>query len=1163
MGFDLTPSQKKARDGKGSLLVAAAAGSGKTRVLTERVIKLITAENNPVPADKLLIVTFTNSAAFEMRSRIENALLEVINNCDPNKTDDLLKQYNRLDSADISTIDSFCINIVRENFEECGIDQNFKVSNGAEMSDVVDGILSQIIDAEFEKKEKSFVDLLQFLDCEKDDEILRNTIKDIYNKTTTVPFPEKYLFDLKKPFNQEFKQGHIWFDAGLVEAQKVLDDCFSFIDNMEDIASYSSKENINVSGEINALRDYFDNIYNCIKNKNWDSAFESVSLDFPQTLTIKKPDQPLILYKNFRDVVKKKDGIIKPLRNIFNSTTEQMNEFLNFVSDAIDKLIEMVKEYSDKIFEAFCENNTLAFYQTEQLAVKLLCDFDDSGNIVYSDIARHYIGKYDYVMVDEYQDVNDLQQLMFEILSDNQKNLFVVGDVKQSIYKFRGSNPKNFLNKKNEYLPFDTASEEDKRKVILSENFRSRKCVCDFVNYVFDKLMKKDTGGIVYDEEEILNPAAKFPESDDESTDVVVINDFNSDEDDYYTEAEAIAEYIRDIISSKKQISRGDETSPIKYGDICVLFPNQKNATTLVKTLKSYDIPVSFNSDEYCNSPEISLVLALLNVINNPLNNVDLLTVLMSPLFSFTPDDIVLLRESDKKGNLYRSVVVSAKNGNEKSEYFLKTINGFKKKSLVMPLSGFINYLIYETEIFSIISSLDNSNYRRKNIYYLVNLAKEYTGMGIGGFVDYVRSLPEQTFAFTDNDSNSVKIMTMHKSKGLQFPVCILSDISHQFNENDQKGKIILSDNYGFTLRPFCEDTHSYIDNIGIEVAKINNRAENIAERIRLLYVAMTRAQEKLAIFVRIPKKTNLSTLAERVITGELPTYFIKNVHSLGILVLYVALMHPDGKALRDLSGEDVSPVRSNSRMNLQIYDYKERDFKVLQSPEEDLCENPELSAMIKSNINYEYPNSALTRILAKTSVSALVHSDIDDEYSFTDRPAFMNAGGLSASEKGTAIHKIMQFIDFSEKTDVESEIERLIEWKYITEKEGRIADIEKINAFFQSNLYLRILKSAGVFREMKFLTEINAGEVYDVPDNLSDKKIIVQGAVDLLFVENGQIVIVDFKTDRLDDPAKFAELYAEQLNLYSVACSKKFNLPVKENIIYSFNLSKEINLKS
>lgn len=1161
MPFDLTPSQEKARDAKGSVLVAAAAGSGKTRVLTERVIKLLSDETNPVPADKLLIVTFTNSAAFEMRSRIENALIDVINNCEPDKVDKLIEQFNRLDNADISTIDSFCINIVRDNFEECGVDQNFKASNGDEMSDVVEGILSQIIDAEFEKKEESFTRLLEFLDCEKDDKNLRETVKNIYKKCTTVPFPEKYLSDLKKPFNEEFKPGHIWFDAALAEAENILNDCLSFVDAMDDISANISDTKGNISAEVDSLRNYFNNINTCIAEKDWDGICGFVVSDFPRTLTISNTDPIVEEYKFYRATLKDKKGPIKSLRSIFNSTVEQTNDFINLVSDSVSKLIEIVKEYYDKIFETFCENNTLAFYHTEQLAVKLLCEKDDAGNIIYSDIARRYIAKYDHVMVDEYQDVNDLQQLMFEVLSDNQKNLFVVGDVKQSIYRFRGSNPKNFLNKKNEYLPFDTADDNEKRKVILSENFRSRKCICDFVNFVFEKLMKKETGGIVYDDEEILNPGADFPDSKDETTDVIVINDFLGDEDDYYTEAEAIAEYISDIISSKKQIKNGDETSSVKYGDICVLFPNKDNATTLVKKLKSYGIPVSFNSDDYCNSPEISLILAMLSVVDNPLNNVDLLTVLMSPLFSFTPDDIVLLRQEEKKGNLYRAVLLSAKNGNKKAGLFLENLNRLKKKSLIMSLSGFINYLVYETEIYSVISSLDNGNYRRKNIYFLVNIAKEYNGIGLGGFVNYVRSLPEQTFAFTDNDSNSVKIMTMHKSKGLQFPVCILSDISRQFNENDQKGKTVLADEYGFALMPFCEETFSYIDNVGIQVAKINNKSENVAERIRLLYVAMTRAQEKLAIFVRTPKKTSLSTIASRVASGTLSPYFIKNAHSLGTLLLYVALLHPDAKALRDLSGVDIPTIPSDSNMNLQIYEHKKPVISPEKTVDADVLQNQKFSALIKRNIDYQYPDGALTRILAKTSVSAIAHSGIDEEYSFSERPAFMNSGGISASEKGTAIHKIMQYIEFSKADDIEGEIERLIEWKYITEKEGHIADVKKITAFFQSELFLRILKSQAYYREMKFLTEVNAGEVYDVSVDLFDKKVIVQGAVDLLFVEDNKIVIVDFKTDRVEDSDTLVERYSEQLRLYSVACSKKFKMPVKEKIIYSFNLSKEIKL--
>ncbi|MBO4468649.1 MAG: PD-(D/E)XK nuclease family protein, partial [Clostridia bacterium] len=513
--------------------------------------------------------------------------------------------------------------------------------------------------------------------------------------------------------------------------------------------------------------------------------------------------------------------------------------------------------------------------------------------------------------------------------------------------------------------------------------------------------------------------------------------------------------------------------------------------------------------------------------------------------------------------DLYRAVLTGAKCGDNKCNDFIERIRLFKQKSIVMPVSQFINYLVYDTEIFSIISSLDNSNHRRKNVYFLLNLAKNSTDNGIGAFVELIRSLPDDTFATTDNDDASVKIMTMHKSKGLQFPICIVANLSKEFNTDDFKGKYMMSDKYGFTFKPYIEDNNAFLENCGIELAKIEERTEFIAERIRLLYVALTRAEEKLVLVTGLVKKPGISSIAEKLIGGTFSPYNVNRSHSFGQMVLSVCLMHPDADKLRELAGVDLPCLPTKSKLNVIICDGCDDETKSDDAPEFVPEEKSDLIEMIRRNIAYQYPNEKLSGILAKTSVSALSHSSVENEYSFTDRPSFMNEDGISAPERGTAVHKIMQFIDFTPDIDIESEIERLVEWRFITEKEGEIADRRKLKAFFDSALYQRVLRSSDIKREMRFLTEIKAGEIGDVPPEFYDKQVIVQGAVDLLFFEDDGIVIVDFKTDRVDDPEKLRELYSEQLKLYATACSKKFERPVKELIIYSFALSKEIKLQS
>ncbi|MBR3300234.1 MAG: UvrD-helicase domain-containing protein, partial [Clostridia bacterium] len=894
----------------GGILVSAAAGSGKTSVLTERVIRKLTDEKSKVSADKLLIVTFTNAAALEMRTRIENALLAKI--AETPNNDNLIEQYNLLASSDISTIDSFCINIVRENFEDCGVDQNFTVTDGSDLTDLKEGILSELIDQKFDSKDPVFRELLSILNCEDNDNNLREIVKEIYKKSTTIPFPEKYLSELVEPYSNGFDSNHIWFKDAFDFARSGLEEAREYLDQIYELGATVKANPDKLQEEIDHFKWFYDQLEQCLKNSDWDGVSSlAISYEHP-TARILDNSETGVKYKYCREQLSE---YFKELKYYFPYPIKEIDETVKAVNPPLSMLFDMVREYSEKIFETFVENNTLTFYHTEQLALKLLCKVADNGDVSRTQIAEDYISRYDEVMVDEYQDVNDLQELMFSILSDDCKKLFAVGDIKQSIYRFRGSNPKNFLKKKNDYNPFDLYNSQNKQKIILSENFRSRKCICDFVNFVFEKLLTTETGGIVYNEEEVLNFAAKYYiEKNDESTDLIVVNTDSDSEDKYEVEANAIAGYIKELVLSEKMIKDGDGEKPVTFGDICILLESKSKAPTIVKSLKNHGIPVSYNSDDYCKTAEISLVLSLLSVIDNPLNNVDLLTVLLSPIFSFTPDDIVLMRKYERYGDLYRAVLLASKNGDKKCVNFIERINELKKKRMIMPFSRFLTYLVYDTEIFAVISSLDNSHYRRKNIYTLISYANSFSGNGIGEFVSHIRSLDNDAFAIVDNDINSVKIMTMHKSKGLQFPVCILANLSKRFNKDDMQGSYILSEKYGFTFKPFDDDQYEYIESVGNELAKRFENDGFIAERIRLLYVAMTRAEEKLVLVTALPGKDTFSKMAASLTSGKIPTKSILRSGSLAQFVLMACLMHPDAGALRSLSGIDVPVVPTESR---------------------------------------------------------------------------------------------------------------------------------------------------------------------------------------------------------------------------------------------------------
>ena len=1154
-----TDSQQSAIDAKCPILVSAAAGSGKTAVLTERVIKKLTGDS-PIDADKLLIVTFTNAAAFEMRSRIEKRLFEECAKSPGNKA--LMRQRHLIGSADICTIDSFCINLVRENFEKCGVEPNFKVSDGSDMKAVCNSVLTQIIDENVLENRELYGGLLELLGCEYDDGELKSIIEELYLFSRQIPFPQRFLDNLLLPYRLEFNSSHPWYIAAKDLAENYIK---AMSDNLSDMADCINDMSVNADkcdGYVKRLGILLFELRDSFDNFNWDS-FRNKLLEFTVDKIIigSKDGKAGEDFKSFRkDMISNLDT----LKALFSDSGETIEQNNKKILPLVECLVFLINEYDKKCFEEFKSENKLTFYHTEQLALNVLCSLNEDGEISLNSEAESYLSRYEEVMVDEFQDVNDLQNLLFKILSGSNEKLFVVGDIKQSIYRFRGSNLLNFLSKKKTYIPIENAKENEPKKIILSDNFRSRKGICDFINFLFSRVMTNQTGEIVYGEEERLNPAAEYPESDDTETEVLLIDKNEADDDTLFGyEAQAIANYISGLISDKYQVSVDKETTrDIEYGDICILLDKVSGkAPILAKKLLESGIPTAYSNETFCETPEISLMLSLLSVLDNPSRDVELLTVLMSPLFGFTPDDMASMRADFKNDNIYAAVVGSAEKGNIKAQNFLESINKFRLDMALLPLSKLVYKLIYDTGLLGFVSAMPNGKRRSSNLISLTRLSKEFDRSTPTQFVDYVRQLPESSFKSDTGGSGFVRIMSMHKSKGLQFPVCILSDLFSKINNADSISRIVYKENLGIGFKYFDEAEKVYVENLGRKVIAKKIYEENNEEKMRLLYVAMTRAKEKLVLVCSPSNIENtLKRISNNLKDGTIRPEFVKSVTYLGDIVLAGCLLHPFGEPLRNAADLSITTASTQGRILVKITDCTVIEPK----PEENAVyeADTDIAKQIENNISFVYPFKGLSEIEAKTSVSAVAKGNEAREFYFSDRPRFMNELGLSSAQRGTAMHSIMQFIKFSENIDVKAEIERLVEWQYITEEQGNCADIDKLNDFFKSKLYSRILRAKSVKREMRFLTELPAKRIDpNVDKDFENSKVIVQGAVDLLFEEEDYIVVVDFKTDRVTSEATLANLYREQLEIYGKACETIYKKPVKEKIIYSFYLGKIIPL--
>ena len=1225
MAFNPTPMQEKAIKESGNILVSAAAGSGKTAVLVERVIYLI--KEKGINVDKLLIVTFTNAAAAEMRSRIEKRIHEEIQATDDaEQLERLQEQKYLLQKADICTIDSFCINLVRKNFEKCGVQPDFAVGDLSQQVDICTKVMSALLDEYLKNPTKDFTHLLELTGCEYDAANLTDIIKKLYEHSQLLTSPDNFIKNLSQPYETVFDKGHPWYDMAFDVAKNRLQAAKK---TAQILKSISPNENYEECAE--KIIKKINDLDNALSKKDWDGFLNEYGelTKFPSSPSLSKKDPEYEKKKKdhekFRDTKSEITALLREkIKPLFRPRNDIQNELNNDCS-AVKLLVEMVIKYKERLFEALQAKNEYTFSDIEQMAFNLICEEKD-GEFVIRDEAKDLCEYYYEVLVDEFQDVNNLQDELFNKLSNNEEKLFVVGDVKQSIYGFRGSNPENFLLKKNRYIDIAEAQETDSKKIILSDNFRSHSCVCNAVNFFFSKLLAGQCSDIIYDEHEYLNAHDEnFLENHVVATDVLLIDksndvlestdEFSEDEtleetkplsektekvecDRLELEARRVAEYIRSVMNEGNIISdeiTEDENGnriekqrilrKAQYKDFAVLLATVSGkADKFVDALDELGIPVALGGDAFMTSREISTVMSLLQVIDNPRRDVQLLDVMMSSVGAFDAEEIAQIKINYKSDSLYSSVIMCSSNSDgstaeltQKALNFIQKLSKLRREAAVLSVDRLISRIIHSDDILNIMSSLDGGNIRRANLFSLIKYAKEFEARydsGIYGFIRYMNALPESSFkGVNTSGENAVKIMSMHGSKGLQFPVCIVANLGGEFNKDDYSSSILFKENKGIAFRYYNEATKEETESIGRIILSDSARAKNIEERLRLLYVAMTRAIDKLCVVCsdnNLNKK--LQNLAEQIdddaAAPNINAAFLRNSTNMAAWILSCALIHPDGKDLRDRVSAKLEPVADVSRLNIILSNSKtfsktvdDSDSHKLNSGSDDknLKDKNEIINQIKENTEWTYPYEELRRLQAKASVSRLVHSAEDDRYAFESKPAFMLGEKLAGAARGSAMHHVMQYINFAEHVDVAAEIERLVESKYITKQEANSVDTAAISAFFDSDVYKRIKRSGDKYRrEMRFLSEIPANQIDSTVT--ASANIIVQGAVDLCFEEDDGVVVLDFKTDRVKDMSELVKTYGEQLEIYSMAAKKIFGKPVKENIIYSFHLGKSIS---
>lgn len=1170
MPIKLTRQQQQAIETNGNILVAAAAGSGKTAVLVERVIKKLCSKEEAVSADRLLIVTFTNAAAAEMRGRIEKRLDE---ECRKHPEDTgLLLQKHLLSSAKICTIDSFCIDLVRENFEKAGVSPDFTVSDGFSLRSINERVISDIVNRYLNEKNPIFMELLDIIGAEFDERKFVEFVLSVYEYSRQLPFPEKWFDSLPEYYGcGEFTEQNPWRKYALKRAKQTVKAQQRCIANAVDLVTVNEKAAdkylpcfINASEILNALAEVCE-------TEDWDAITEEINSFFLPTLPRVNGVSDIPEVKAAKDIYDYlRTKAIEPLCKLFYADSDFINSQFKKLYSPLKMLSQILKEFDKAVFEAYKEENTFTFHNTEHLALNFLCEECD-GVIKVRSGAEEFLDRFDEVCVDEYQDTNDLQNMLFYVLSGMDSKLFAVGDVKQSIYGFRGANPKHFLEKKNNHILVDKARDDEPKKIILGNNFRCKPEVCDFANFFFSLFMNNQTGEIEYNDEEKLIASAVYPETDIAAVSIDIIDSSGDEQKDKVLEARQIAEFIRKTMVSGEVIRKDDETlRKPKYSDFTILLRSMKNNAGIISAeLKKQGIPVNYNADGFTEFTEIAVMLSLLKVIDNPASDVELLSVMMSPIFGFTAEDLASFRIDKRDGNLYSAVSVAAKNGNEKVAYFLKTIEKFRLFAVTNTLPKLLDILFDETGFINTVSAYPDGSRRKNNLLLLCDYAKQYStsvNANISGFVSFITKQSENGIksAIADSGEDTVKIMSIHASKGLQFPICIIAGTATAFNSSEAKENNLYSTDFGIGFKYFDENDKTRYTTIGREAILDRVKYERLEEELRLLYVAMTRTQDILhfsAITSNIDKKIGDTRSLLLSNNSEITADLWGRTRSYFDWLMTALMLHPNGKILRG-NGTSVMCRDTDSKISLNLISSADipNNFGISVA-EESSC-NEELCSAVKENIAFRYPFEDLLEVESKASVSVLANKAESEKYAFTTLPSFMSKGGITAAEKGTAMHKVMEFFDFSKWATPEKELERLYEWQFLGEREAESVNIEALKKFFESDIFKRILKADIVKREMRFLTELPAKSVAPyLDDRFENENIIVQGAVDVCFVEDDGVVILDFKTDRTDNPEDLANTYGEQLKIYSLACEKIFEKPVKEMKIYSFFLKREIDV--
>ncbi|MDO5293575.1 MAG: helicase-exonuclease AddAB subunit AddA [bacterium] len=1299
-----TEDQQKVIDLRNrNILVSAAAGSGKTAVLVERIIKMITDSEHPVDIDHLLIVTFTNAAASEMRDRISKAVEKKLNE-EPDNVQ-LQKQMALIHSAQITTIHSFCLNVIRNYFNTIDLDPSFRIGDDAELKLMQSDVVETLLEEKYEELSPEFVELVESYASGKSDSQLEGLILQLYHFSVSYPWPKEWLEQMRTAFDVEKSEDlekTEWMAQLLTYIELILNDYVSQYERAKEICLEPDgpyQYEANITAEIEQLE-------RIIEKKNYAELAEAFEdLTFGRLPT--KRDASINPDKK-EEVKKIRDGIKKGLTDIqkayFFQPVDEMLADIAGARPAMNALIDLTIQFTDEFKAVKEEKGILDFNDLEHLALNILVNKKEEGKVVPSPVAMELSEFYDEILIDEYQDSNFVQETILTSISKERlgmPNVFMVGDVKQSIYKFRMARPELFMKKYESYSLTDSKYQ----RIDLHKNFRSRACVLDPINYIFEKIMVKNLGDITYDDKAALHVGATFIEDEGVSrnTEVLVVGEITeltseekeelakkareqgeevTDDDnpegtpgalsDYTVkelEAKAVAKRIKELTDENtglKVVGKDKDGNAClrtaRLSDIVILFRSMTGwSDVFVDVLLSEGIPAYADTQSgYFSTMEIRTILNILKVLDNPRQEIPLAAVIHSPIFNMTSEDLAKLKIGHKDMELYDNLVWYRGNG-EDPELLRKVDQLFifldKYRSIVGYTSIYelISQIIEDTNYYYYVKAMPAGERRASNVEMLIQRAIDFESTSYSGLFDfnrYIEKLEKYEIDYGEasvgsESDEAVRIMSIHKSKGLEFPIVFVSGMSKKMNNQDAKSRLVLHADLGLGPDYINKKYRIKSPTLMKKVIQRIIMLENQAEELRVLYVALTRAKEKLIMTGYMKnitdkmKNCNLFEKEEEHLSYQALTSagsyqdwvleamkahpaFISAVKDLRAIVedFSQADVNDYVEALNDIGERFPFTVRfenAGTLIHSEVIEAVKRSMikEELRAFDTETVYDEEIHKELKDRLSYEYPFKADTTIHSKVTVSELKKlsmqteeeesvelqyepfneedmwnmesEDDEDEIEFEEAPVKAEQEELKkdmvhvipefikkrdqadlkhvmqGAEVGTLYHRILELLDFryaSTLEDIKVQLDKMVLKEVFTKEEYEVIDPKRILHFVESPLGKRIVSAAllkTLSKEQQFVIGQPARTINKRYE--SDEMILVQGIIDLYFEEDGEIVLLDYKTDHVKKAYFLVKRYETQLQYYKQALEQMTHKKVKEVYIYSLYLEKAIEV--